>query len=73
MILRLAAVTAVHGAAGVALGLTGVLAACTVARTAEVASRRLRRERMAVPPFPDFTRPAPAPAAPVPPDTAGTP
>ncbi|SPJ22353.1 hypothetical protein [Palleronia abyssalis] len=35
MILRLAALGAVHGTVGVAIGLTGVLAACTVAQVAK--------------------------------------
>ncbi|QFU08979.1 hypothetical protein PARPLA_01886 [Rhodobacteraceae bacterium THAF1] len=33
MILRLTAIAGVHAAAGVAMGVTGVLAACTVAQT----------------------------------------
>lgn len=41
MIVRLAANAAVHTAAGAALGLAGVLAACTVARTAKTGMCRL--------------------------------
>ena len=54
MILRLAAIGAVHGAAGIAMGLTGVLAACTVAQIAkkgvEAASRQKVPAMPAMPP-----------------------
>ena len=53
MILRLAAIGAVHAAGGVALGVTGVLALCTVAQVAEkVATRRARMAMPNLPPNP---------------------
>jgi hypothetical protein len=52
MILRLGAVAAIHGAAGVAMDVTGVLAACTVAQVAKVGWEEMGRTS---------TRPSPAP------------
>lgn len=50
MILRLAASAAVHSAAGVAMGVTGVLAACTLAQVAKRGANAARRDaRQAAP------------------------
>jgi len=59
MILRLAAVGAIHTAGGVAMGVTGVLALCTVAQVAQkLATQRARMVMPDLPPNP-FAPPMP--------------